>query len=233
MKKKERLPLFDSLRGFAMLIMAVYHFCFDLNTFGIIQQNFNHDIFWLSFRAIIMTLFTGLAGVGFYLGQAKLSSKGYRSRLYKLIFCAGLISMVTYIIYPQSWVFFGILHFMVFASLLGPYLIKIPRLCLPIGFFLIALPNFFTHEFFKHRFLIVSGLSTTKPTTEDFSALTPWLGTLLIGVFVGYLAKQKRWGILYKEFKQLSFLGHHSLVFYMTHQLVLFPLAWAVSKILR
>ncbi|MCB0348541.1 MAG: DUF1624 domain-containing protein [Bdellovibrionales bacterium] len=233
MGKFRRLPLIDSLRGFAMVIMAIYHFCFDLNTFAVIHQNFNYDFSWLTFRAIIMSLFTGLAGVGFYLGHAKFSSRSFSKRLYKLIACASLISIVTYFMYPRSWVFFGIIHFMVIASLLGPLLVRIPKFCLPLGIFLIALPNYFTHEIFRGSFLISSGLSPVKPNTEDFAPLCPWLGVVLIGVFIGYVIENKNWKVLFKESKALSFLGHHSLVFYMTHQLVLFPLAWLVSILVK
>ncbi|MES2074384.1 MAG: heparan-alpha-glucosaminide N-acetyltransferase domain-containing protein, partial [Pseudomonadota bacterium] len=46
----------------AMILMTIYHFCFDLNQMNLIHQNLNTDEFWLNFRALIMTLFLSLVG---------------------------------------------------------------------------------------------------------------------------------------------------------------------------
>ncbi len=67
--------------------------------------------------------------------------------------------------------------------------------------------------------------------TEDFAPLCPWLGVALLGIFVAYVARRwlSRWAT--GEIHVLSRLGHHSLAFYMIHQVFLFPLAWLVSKL--
>ena len=59
LKHFERLDRLDSLRGFAVIWMAAFHACFDLNHLGLWQplQNFYHDPFWTVQRTLIVSLF--------------------------------------------------------------------------------------------------------------------------------------------------------------------------------
>ena len=52
-----RFDRLDALRGFAIVWMAAFHFCFDLNYYRFIHQNFYVDPFWTVQRACIVTLF--------------------------------------------------------------------------------------------------------------------------------------------------------------------------------
>ena len=214
-----------------MILMAIYHFSFDLNNFGVIHQDMNGSEFWLDFRAVIMTLFMGLIGVGLYLGKVDYSKRSYWLRLAKIAGCAALISVVTYFTFGDTWVFFGVLHFAFVVSLFGPLLIQVPWLWLPVGSAIVALPLLYRSLWWHRPGYIISGLSPWKPMTEDFAPLCPWLGVALLGIFVAYVARRwlSRWAT--GEIHALSRLGHHSLAFYMIHQVFLFPLAWLVSKL--
>jgi uncharacterized membrane protein len=226
----KRLPLFDTLRGVAMILMAIYHFCFDLNNFGVLHENMNQSEFWLDFRAVIMTLFMGLIGVGLYLGNADYAKKSYWVRLARIGSCAALISVVTYYMFGVTWVFFGVLHFAVAVSLFGPLLIRVPWLSLPVGLFLVVLPLEYRNLWWHRPGYIISGLSPWKPMTEDFAPLCPWLGVALLRIFVAFVTRRWLARFAQGEIRLLSRLGHHSLAFYMIHQVFLFPLAWLVSK---
>ena len=61
-----RFDRLDALRGAAIVWMALFHFCFDLNTFGLLQprQNFYTDPFWTWQRTCIVSLFLFCAGLG-------------------------------------------------------------------------------------------------------------------------------------------------------------------------
>lgn len=226
-----RYGFFDMYRGFALMIMAVYHFSYDLNSFGVIREDMNHNEFWLDFRAFIMTSFLGLVGVSFALACPKYSDRGYRKRLAQLAACAVIISVTSYLMNPMTWIFFGVLHLIFVASLVAPKLIHWPRFCLAIGLPLVLLPNLYHDTWFLKPVLILSGLSPVKPWTEDFAPFTPWFGVILIGIFIGSSVKTKkpRWAET-AVIPGLALLGRHSLLFYMTHQLILFPLAWIISK---
>ena len=67
-----RWAALDAVRGVAMLWMTAFHFCFDLNQFGYIRQNFYHDPFWTWQRSCIVSLFLFTAG----LGQAAAHAQG-------------------------------------------------------------------------------------------------------------------------------------------------------------
>ncbi|MGZ3702095.1 MAG: heparan-alpha-glucosaminide N-acetyltransferase, partial [Bdellovibrionota bacterium] len=176
---KRRYPLLDSLRGCALLLMLGYHFSFDLDWAGAAQIDFRQN-FWLGYRALILALFLGIAGAGIFL-----SGKIHFARLARLAACAGIISLATWRLFPDAWVFFGILHFLVVASLIGPLFAQMPWLCLPLGAAAIALPAVFRSRTFDGGVLIVSGLSPQLPRTVDFVPLLPWFGIVLLGIFAG------------------------------------------------
>ncbi|MBX9767424.1 MAG: DUF1624 domain-containing protein [Bdellovibrionales bacterium] len=227
----KRYRFFDSYRGFALVLMAVYHFSFDLNEFGILQKQMNHDPFWLGFRAIIMTSFLGLVGVSFYLGNTNYQSLSFKPRLLKIASCALLISVTSYFLNPSTWIYFGVLHFIFFASLIAPLLVRYPRIALWLGVVLTGIPFFFRSMLFNRPGLVLTGLSPIRPDTEDFSPFLPWLGVVAIGVFVGYWVSKNKPGWAHKEIPALSKLGQNSLLFYMTHQLILYPVAWLISRL--
>ena len=54
-----RFDRLDALRGLAIVWMAVFHFCYDLNHFRLLQpvQRFLSDPFWTTQRTAIVTLF--------------------------------------------------------------------------------------------------------------------------------------------------------------------------------
>jgi len=118
------------------------------------------------------------------------------------------------------------------VSLLSPVLVRFPNLGLLLGIGIILLPLFYRDVWFSQPGLILTGLSPIKPNTEDFSPLAPWFGVVLIGSWVGSQVKMRKplWAQKI-EYPPLSRLGRHSLVFYMTHQLVLFPLAWVIASL--
>lgn len=73
-----RFDRVDAFRGFAMVWMTIFHFCFDLNYFGFLNQNFYEDSFWTRWKQV--------AGA------------------------ALLVSLGSYFIYPESYIYFGVLH---------------------------------------------------------------------------------------------------------------------------
>lgn len=223
-----RLALFDSLRGLALVLMAIFHFSYDLNEFKVVGIDFNHDPAWLNFRTLIMSMFTLLVGVSFSLGGASFSSRHFRARLARLTACAVLISVTTYFFFGNSWIYFGVLHLFVVASVIGPILLRAPKWNLAVGSALIALPLAYKSDWFNPAPQNILGLASRRPFTEDFAPLAPWLGVIMIGVFIGMIARGRK---LNAEWRPLSQLGRHSLLFYMTHQLVLYPLAWLIAKI--
>jgi uncharacterized membrane protein len=218
-----RIHALDSLRGIALLLMAGFHFCFDLSLFGAAAIDFRTP-FWLTYRGLIVVLFVGIAGVGI-----ALAGRLRWDRLARLGSCALLVSAGTAWLFPQTWVFFGILHFLFLASLLGPLFARVPLLCLPLAPLFYALPQFYKSFLFEKPFLRFTGLSPVLQHTIDFVPLFPWLGVMLLGIFVGSRLPKRISG----RPGFLSRIGRHALLFYMLHQAALLPLAWVASKLVR
>ena len=224
---KARLPLLDSIRGFALFLMLGYHFSFDLNSAGAASIDFQRPV-WLAYRALILLLFLGVAGMGIFL-----AGKARPRRVLRLAGCAATISCATWWLFPDTWVFFGILHFIVVASLVGPMFARVPRACLPAGIALVAAPFLYRSSAFNGGLLQLTGLALQLPRTVDFVPLCPWLGVVLLGIFVGSLIQGKDYSWLQAGDTRLAALGRHTLLFYMTHQMLLLPLAWLIARALH
>jgi len=235
--QKQRYMIVDVLRGLAIAMMFHYHFSFDLNHFGFISQDFYRDAFWLNYRTLIVSLFLSLVGISLVLAtQRRFNPKSYFRRLGMLVGFAALVSLASYIQFADRMIFFGILHFIAVASVLGLAFTRFYWLNLMLGTGLIILGSQFQHIMFNQAWLQWIGLMTHKPFTEDYVPLLPWFGVVLLGIFIGKLVfvKQPQAWLIHWQSEQplmrlLSFGGKHSLIIYMLHQPVFMGLLYLVS----
>lgn len=223
-----RFDRLDALRGAAIVWMAVFHFGFDLNFFGLVEprQNFYHDPFWTGQRTVIVSLFLFCAGLG--QAVALQSAQGWPRfwrRWAQVAGCALLVSLGSWWMFPRSWIGFGVLHGLA-------VMLIVARLAAPLrgglwlaGAAAIALPRFVQHPFFDGPWTHWVGLVTRKPVTEDWVPVLPWLGVVLWGLAAGQWLLQRHPGLLAGAvpalLRPLATLGRWSLSFYMLHQPVL------------
>ena len=66
-----RFDRLDALRGVAIVWMAAFHFCYDLDHFRIIEARFRTDPFWTLQRTAIVTLFLLCAGAAQAIANAQ------------------------------------------------------------------------------------------------------------------------------------------------------------------
>ncbi len=234
----ERFDRLDALRGVAIVWMAVFHFCYDLNYFGFIRQNFYTDPLWTVQRACIVTLFLFCAG----LSQAVALEQGqswprFWRRWAQIAGCAVLVSLGSSLMFPRSWISFGILHGIAVMLILARLLAPLRGGLWIAGLVALVLPQIVQHPFFDTRWTNWVGLVTRKPVTEDFAPVLPWLGVVLWGMAAGrwVLARRRGWlaGALPGGFAPLATLGRWSLSFYMVHQPVLIGALMAVVALRR
>ena len=227
-------------RGFAILLMFIYHFSYDLDYYGFIQQNFYQDPFWIHFRSLMVTLFLSIMGISLYLASYRgLNTKRFRNRLFLLIFYSLLVSLSSWIMYPKAMVFFGILHFIAIASVLGLVFIRFGLLNVLIGLTLIILPQIISHPFFDQSYLQWIGLVTKLPITVDYVPLLPWFGCVLIGIYLGQRLTQLphnsflvHWQNNNAISRLLALGGRYSLHIYMLHQPLFLGILYIISKVL-
>ncbi len=235
---KERFERLDALRGVAIVWMAVFHFCFDLNYFGLIRQNFYTDPLWTVQRSCIVTLFLFCAGLSQAVAlEQGLSWQRFWRRWAQIAGCAVLASVGSSLMFPRSWISFGILHGIAVMLVLARLLAPLKGGLWIAGAVALALPWLVQHPFFDSRWTNWVGLVTRKPVTEDFAPVLPWLGVVLWGLAAGrwVLARRRGWltGALPAAAAPLAALGRWSLSFYMVHQPVLIGLLMGVVALRR
>jgi uncharacterized membrane protein len=227
-----RIPSVDALRGLAIVAMIVYHFCFDLRYFGITRWDFEHDLRWLGARAAILSSFLLIAGISAVLANRQPSPVAHWLRHVALIAGAALlVTAGSYLMFPRSFIWFGVLHAIALSLLLAKPLIGRPWVAAPIGAAMIASGAIFSNPVFDDRALGWIGFMTAKPVTEDYVPLFPWMGVLLLGVALGHLLVRTRFAALAPLRRMPAFLrllGRHSLVVYLVQQPVMIALLWAV-----
>ncbi len=239
----QRFDALDALRGLAMVWMTVYHFSFDLNHFGWIQQDFYRDPFWTWQRVAIVSLFLFCAGFG----QAVATVQGqswarFWKRWAQVAGGALLVSAGSWLMYPQTFIYFGILHGMALMLLVvrltarwGRWLWWLGALAIASKFIAsYALSIWASGQFidtFNSPVLNWLGWITQKPVTEDFAPLFPWLGVMWWGAAAGGWLLSSAGGSpgvnmaltcpLSKAGRALAVLGRWSLSYYMVHQPIL------------
>ncbi len=230
-----RISMVDEARGLAVMLMVAYHFCFDLNYFRLATFDFYHSPFWLGARAVIVTLFLLLVGISLHLATARgVKSAPFTRRLALLTGCAAAVSASSYAMFPASGIFFGVLHFIAVASVLGLLFRRLGTANLALGAAWIAAGLLFSHPWFDQPWANWIGFMTFKPVTEDYVPLFPWFGVVLLGLFAGRHAEKLPRALLpAPSGRVLELAGRHSLAVYMLHQPVLLGLLYLAARLIR
>jgi len=233
-----RIEGIDTLRGIAIVAMIAYHFTFDLRYFGVIRADFENDPFWLGARAAIVSSFLLLVGVSLVLArQFSVPTARFARRVAIIALCALAATIGSYAIFPERFIYFGILHLIVVASVVGRPLAGRPVLALALGVVAIMAGLVVSHPFFDTRATSWVGFNTVKPATEDFVPLFPWIGVVLLGIALGHELVRRDFSPvapLARAPQALRWLGRHSLAVYMVHQpLLMGILALAQLLLLR
>jgi uncharacterized membrane protein len=209
--------------------MVVYHFCYDLDYFRLARFDFYHSPFWRGSRILILSLFLGVVGVSLSLASSPvLRWRSFLARLARIAGCAALVSAGSYLLFPQRWIYFGVLHFIAIASFLALPFLRLGPANLAVGATLLIVGHAVRLAWFDHPALRWIGMMTYKPPTEDYVPVIPWLGVVLLGIFVGQHVYGKSappaWATARYSRPAASVLaatGRHSLMIYMLHQPVL------------
>ncbi len=212
--------------------MVVYHFAFDLRFYRVVAADFEHDPFWLGFRALIVTSFLILVGTSLVLAERAGASPSHFWRRVAMIAAAALAASAgSWLLFPQTFITFGILHCIAVTSVVAWPLVRRPLLALAIGVAVIAAGLALSHPFFDARAWSWVGFTTHKPATEDYVPLFPWAGVVFVGIAVGQAlarASFRPLAPLVAAPRWLTFIGRHSLAFYLVHQPILLGALWVV-----
>jgi uncharacterized membrane protein len=190
----------------------------------------------------ILSVFLFLVGVGLVLGHGR--AIRWRAFWKRWVFVLGgalLITLGTYIAFPASFVYFGVLHAIALFSVLALPLLLAPLwVTVAVGLVVIALPWFYAHPLFNEKAWSWIGFWEVPPPANDLVPIFPWFGVVLLGIavtrlvlgssLVPRLAAINPAGRLPRV---LAFLGRWSLLIYLLHQPLLLALIYPAAAVLQ
>jgi len=244
-KQSNRFWEIDFLRGIATIMMISYHILFDLNFFDIYSINLHSFPFRL-FLYPIGTTFLLLVGISLTLSYARAQQTISTEQLPIKFLLRGLkifgfgmiITIITWILIPDAFIIFGILHCIGISIILAYPFLQLRIANLFIGIVFILLGIVLRTMVFEFNWLLWLGFPPTDFSTIDYFPLLPWFGVVLIGIFIGrtlYPGYNRKFELpdlsAYKLINFLCFLGKHSLVIYLLHQPILVGIIYLFSPV--
>jgi len=220
---KSRSGLVDLLRFTAIVLMIIFHFSFDLNAFHLIKIDFFKEPFWYGLPRLIVSLFMTSMGASLFFSHGKkIKWPSFNKRLIQLIVCAVVISLSTYFIFPNNWIYFGTLHSIAVCSILALPFLRWARWIGVLGLLIIIphLSGIYSYPFWSmaHK-------------SMDYIPPLPWLGFVFIGMSLGS-SPYSKWALPQNGFNSfITKVSNHSLIIYLLHQPLLWGLVWLISRI--
>jgi uncharacterized membrane protein len=233
-----RIVALDLARTAALLGMAVFHFTWDLEFFGYIPRGTTLDGGWAVFARLVASSFLFLVGVSLVLAHGNgIRWRGFLRRLAMVGGAALAITVATVLAMPEAFIFFGILHCITVASVLGLAFLRAPVwLTLAAAAASWVLPDLARAPLFDPRWLAWTGLAQTPPASFDPVPVLPWFAATLLGIAAARAGEAAGlWTRLRTTapgplLTAAAWPGRHSLAVYLLHQPVLLGLLWVYSR---
>lgn len=219
----------DLMRGVAIIMMVAFHFIYDLNSFGFTDiPLFTH---WAgtAWRTLIVFLFLSAVGISLVIAHSKtLKLKKFIKRQIYLGIAALIVSAGTYVMFPDGWVYFGILHLIWFSTIIAISFVNLPKTSLLIAALILIgaifdQPNLSFISYLLEPYLPLGSV--------DYYPLFPWLSFVFIGIYLGHNPYYQK--IFIFRLNWLEVIGKHALIIYLTHQIVLFSVVSLAYNLLN
>jgi uncharacterized membrane protein len=236
----KRMPLIDAARGAAIAGMFVYHFIWDLGFFNVIPASFPQSPGFRFFGHIVAATFLALVGISHAMAaRSGLNWHAYFLRLAMVVGAAALVTLATWYLFPESTIFFGILHCIVVASILALVFTRAPWFVTGlVAIAMIVAPNVLASSAYDSSNWWL-GLGFDEPRTNDWRPVFPWAGFTLAGLALAQAALRYgasgsliRWSTSNPVDRTLVLGGRHSLLIYLAHQPVLIAIAFLLSLVI-
>ena len=237
-RKSGRVDAVDCARGLALVGMAAYHLIWDLAAFRLVPPMLPFSPPMRLFSHGVASAFLALVGVSLALAHRRgVNLPAFWRRLATVAGAAALVTAGSLVFAPGQAIWFGILHCIAAASLVALPFVRAPAWAsLLAGAAAIALPVFVHSPLFDPPALLWLGVGEALPNTLDWFTLLPWAGVVLLGLgaarlpgILDRLTSPWRWRAKSRPARATAFAGRHSLLVYLVHQMVLYPLVWAIA----
>ena len=236
----------DALRGVAIVMMVIFHLMWDFWAYNIIPNLVLHAGFWKYFQRTTATLFLTLVGVSLAvvtirrMGDDLKGLPPFRPYLLRGLKIFGWGMVVSLVVWAAGvgYVHFGILHLIGFSTIAAYPLLR------QRGINLLLWAIFFIAGYFllpvrvDFPWLLWLGLAPYNYYPNDYFPVIPYFGVVLLGLFFGnslYGPAGRRFILPdishWLPIRGLEWLGRHSLIIYLVHQLLLFAILVALGLI--
>ncbi|KQO71808.1 hypothetical protein ASF22_14720 [Methylobacterium sp. Leaf87] len=240
-----RIDALDVARGLALAAMAAYHATWDLGYLRLTPENYALTPPGRIAAHLIAGSFLILVGAGLVLAHGTgIRRRAVLTRFARIGGAALAVTVATYLLFPGSYVFFGILHCIAVASVLAlPFLFAPAVVTAVCAALVIAAPGvagwgLADGSALDSPVLFFLGLGKTLPQTNDYVPLFPWFGLVLVGIVAERLggprlAKTRlgRWRAVRGPGRATAWAGRHSLAVYLVHQPVLLALFSGIAAL--
>ncbi|WP_295317485.1 heparan-alpha-glucosaminide N-acetyltransferase [Roseobacter sp.] len=234
-----RLLWLDIARTAALVGMVVFHFFHDLEIFGILPRGTTVTGGWDVFSSLVAGSFLFIAGISFWLAHGDgVRWRSFVRRLIVLCLAAALVSLATWVVFPDNFIRFGILHCIALSGVLGLICLRLPGVVnAGLAIVFVMAPDHLRSDLFNADLLLWTGLATVTPPALDYIPVMPWSGWFLAGLAAAQMLRPGRLrpaiALSRRYPKGAAFLawpGRHSLTIYLLHQPVLLGLIWTGVK---
>ena len=263
----DRLLEIDLLKGIAVIFMMTFHVFYLPKYIGIdIKDN---SLFLRCIARISQFIFITLVGVNMTIANQRYKNKekendtdckndNYYQSLYKknytfkqitrvgyLLLTAALISLVTYTLFDDWYVKFGIIHFVGVSLLILFKFVNNDTILMILNALIIGLwslktfndTSFGLYRYFSwvpDKIAFVTGLFNSQFKAMDHFPLIPWLSVMINGIYIGkllYKNGERKYDFLekindiVKKDKSLNLigkLGKYSYRVYLIHYVLIY-----------
>lgn len=234
-----RLQWVDVLRGLALAGMIIYHFIWDLSYFSYLAPGQVSQGGLRLFARIVAFSFLFLAGFSLFLAHRNgVAWKAFWQRFFMIAAVAFLISMITWWLLPDNFIYFGILHEIALTSLAGLLFLGTPvviNLLLAVAVFVLpAICQCLSGPWFWW-----TGLTADARPSFDYVPFFPWFAAGFLGLTAARIMRRHnrlQWlegGIRIQWLFNgwLQWAGRHSLLVYLVHQPVLLGMLYLCTLV--
>ena len=244
---KRRIVLLDEIRGFAIVCMVVYHFCYDLIHAQLLSIPFFDSGPMNFIRDVFAGLFMFISGISCLLS---------RNNLRRGVYCMGaafLVTGVSALTTPEMPIRFGILHLMgVCMILYGALESLLPKIKPLWGLIFSAVLFLFTWSvregflgipglgeipvpdiFYQTQIFFPFGVLAQGFVSGDYFPLFPWMFCFFAGSFFALWYRNRsipEWAFK-THIPFFAVTGRYTLWIYLLHQPVLFVILKLIELI--
>lgn len=228
-----RLPEIDIARVIAITLMIAFHIAYDLSTYYDIDMNVHSGAWWLTGKASAIA-FLFLSGMSFSLSWTRTPHwKKYIKRGSRIFSYGLLITMSTYIINPDTYVRFGILHLIGISIIILPYIVRLQLWNIVTGVLAILIGLGIKEVQGTKPFMLIFGLMPESFVSIDYFPIFPWIGVVILGSVLGqlYLQFLPNRTLAQSDSAWLAgftFISKKSLLIYLVHQPLIMLTLWLI-----